>query len=111
MQNKAAQSWTDLTNSDIAELLAVEAETATHFVQKALRKASRAAFLWPEEACDILNRGESLTTLAAVGPFLEKQIRKWLENSSPVPERPPIRRQFFSYTEAQKILAVHPDWK
>jgi histidinol phosphatase-like PHP family hydrolase len=99
------------TNSDIAELLAVEAETAKHHVQRAFRKASRAAFLWPEEAADIHARGDALTALSAIGPFLEKQIRGWLEDAPRIPERPPLRKQFFSYTETQKILSSRPDWK
>ena len=39
-----------LTNSAIAELLALAAEHAKQPLQKALRRASRRAFLWPEEA-------------------------------------------------------------
>jgi len=42
-----------LTNLEIAELLAREAESAKQPVQRALRRASRRAFLWPEEAADI----------------------------------------------------------
>jgi len=37
-----------LSNSEIAELLAVQSETETAFKQKALRRASRRAFLWQE---------------------------------------------------------------
>lgn len=101
----------ELTNSDLAELLAVEAETATHHAQRAFRRASRAAFLWPEEAAEVWKRGETLTVLAGIGPFLEKQIRRWLESPPPVPERPPLRRQFLSRVEAQTIISSHPDWK
>ncbi|HLH56453.1 MAG TPA: PHP domain-containing protein [Verrucomicrobiae bacterium] len=100
----------ELTNSDIAELLAIEAETAKHHVQRAFRRASRAALLWPEEAADVLNREESLASLPAIGPFLEKFLRRWLEDPPHVPERPPLRKQFLSYTEAQRILAARPGW-
>jgi hypothetical protein len=43
-----------LKNSHIAELLAREAESASHFVQKAFRRAARMAFIWPEEAAALL---------------------------------------------------------
>jgi histidinol phosphatase-like PHP family hydrolase len=99
-----------LTNSDIAELLAVEAESAKMPVQKALRRASRRAFLWPEEAAGVRQQGRSLTELTAVGPYLEKIIGRWIENPPPVPKRPEIRRQFLTMTEAQTILAKKPGW-
>jgi len=54
-----------LTNSDIAELLAIAAESAKQPLQKALRRASRKAFLWPEEAAQIINEGRSLEELLA----------------------------------------------
>ena len=43
-----------IPNSSIAELLAVAAEKAKMPLQKALRRASRKAFLWPEEAALML---------------------------------------------------------
>jgi hypothetical protein len=101
----------ELTNSDIAELLAIEAETAKYPLKRALRRASRTAFLWPDEVAEVLKRGDSLKVLPSIGPFLEKQIRRWLEERPRVPERPPLRKQFFSYAEAQKILSHRPDWK
>jgi hypothetical protein len=54
-----------LPNSAIAELLALAAETAKMPFQKALRRASRKAFLWPEEAALILQENRSLTELPA----------------------------------------------
>src|SRR5690349_14089044 len=99
-----------LTNSDIAELLAIEAQSAKMPTQKALRRASRRAFLWPEEAASLLDQGRSLTELTAVGPFLEKLITRWIEKPPAVPAPPAIRRQFFTVTEAQAILARKPSW-
>jgi len=86
----------ELTNSDIAELLAIEAETAKYPLKRALRRASRTAFLWPDEVAEVLKRGDSLKVLPSIGPFLEKQIRRWLEERPRVPERPPLTqvRQF-----------------
>jgi hypothetical protein len=63
-----------LTNSDIAELLAVAAETVTQPLQKALRRASRKALLWPDEAAQLVEEDRSLEELAGVGPALNKII-------------------------------------
>ena len=46
-----------LVNTEIAELLATEAETAKQPLQKALRRAARRAFLWPEEAAQLVRQG------------------------------------------------------
>src|ERR1051326_8233807 len=99
-----------LTNSDIAELLAVEAQSAKMPTQKALRRASRRAFLWPEEAAGLLQQGRSLTELSGIGPYIEKLLTRWIDKPPAIPERPEIRRQFFTFTEAQKILAKKPVW-
>jgi histidinol phosphatase-like PHP family hydrolase len=99
-----------LRNSDIAELLAIEAESAKMPAQKALRRASRRAFLWPEEAASLVERGRSLTELESVGPYIEKIIIRWVEKPPAVPAPPEIRRQFFTMTEAQAILAKKPAW-
>ena len=99
-----------LSNSDIAELLAVAAESAKMPAQKALRRASRRAFLWPEEAANVLRQGRSLTELTAVGPYIEALIQRWMDKPPAVPERPPLRRQFLTVTEAQAVLAKKPAW-
>jgi hypothetical protein len=39
-----------LTNADIRELLATEADSASQPLQRAFRRAARKALLWPEEA-------------------------------------------------------------
>ena len=85
-----------LTNSDIAELLATAAESAKQPLQKALRRASRKAFLWPEEASQIIEEGRSskersLEELAGIGPSLNKIIRRWIEDPPDVPKPPEIR--------------------
>ena len=59
-----------LTNADIAELLAVAAESAKMPLQKALRRASRKALMWPEEAATLVQEERSLTELAAIAPDL-----------------------------------------
>src|ERR1700730_9674777 len=85
-----------LDNSMIAELLARESEKARPPLQKALRRAARRAFLWPEEASDIVRRNRSLTELSGVGPTLEKYILRWLDVPPPLPPAPEIREGFLT---------------
>jgi len=100
----------ELSNSEIAELLAIQSERETSHKQRALRRASRRAFLWPEEAADLLRQGRSLTELSAVGPYLARCIRQWIEDP-PLPSTPPeIRAGFFTITEARASLATNPGW-
>jgi len=99
-----------LTNSDIAELLAIAAESAKQPLQKALRRASRKAFLWPEEAAQIINEGRSLEELPGVGPSLSRIIRRWLQDPPDVPKPPEIRAGFLTALRAQKILETNPSW-
>lgn len=100
-----------VSNSDIGELLAAAAESATYPLQKALRRAGRASFLWPIEAAQLARQGRSLTELSGVGPFLEGLIRKWLEEPQEIPQPDQLRRNFFSWPQAQRILKKFPDWK
>jgi histidinol phosphatase-like PHP family hydrolase len=97
-------------NAELAELLSREAEEASYFVQRAMRRAARSAFLWPEEARDIVAQGRSLTELAHIGPFLEKKMREWIEGEIHPPPSPPIRAQFLTLTSARRILADNPAW-
>jgi histidinol phosphatase-like PHP family hydrolase len=99
-----------LSNCSIAELLATEAESAKQPLQKAFRRASRRAFLWPEEASAILDQNRSLQELQGVGPYLEKIIRRWIENPPVVPNPPAIRDGFLTLTEARALLAGDPSW-
>lgn len=100
----------DLDNSNIAELLAIEAEGARQPTQKALRRASRRAFLWPEEAIQIVRRNGSLTELAGIGPYIEKLILRWMEVPTPVPRPPAIRKGFLTVSQASAALAKKPSW-
>jgi histidinol phosphatase-like PHP family hydrolase len=100
-----------LTNAHIAELLALASQEAHAAVQKAFRRAARSAFLWPEEATWVLLAGRSLTELRSVGPYLEKQIRHWIENPPVVEEPPEIRRGFLTVPQARTALASRPAWR
>ena len=99
-----------LDNAAIAELLALASTKAKYPLQKALRRASRRAFLWPEEVADIHAAGRSLTELSAVGPHLERIMRGWLDDPPPVPEPPAIRAGFLTIPAARAILAADPTW-
>jgi len=102
--------FTVLTNSEVAELLAKEAENFKPPLSRAFRRASRAAILWPEEIPSLLEPGRALSELPAVGPFLEKFIRRWVDAPPKLEKPPPIRRDFIFRTEAQRLLAANPAW-
>jgi hypothetical protein len=63
-----------LSNAQIAELLTRAAETADGHRRRALQRAARAAFLWPEEAAAIISQGNSLTELPQVGAWIATAI-------------------------------------
>jgi hypothetical protein len=98
-----AQGKQVLDNASIAELLAIEGDAAKPPLQKAFRRASRRAFLWPDEASQLLRERRSLTELPSVGPYLEKIIRRWIENPPAVPAPPEIRNGFLTIAQAQKV--------
>jgi len=104
-------SVTTLDNAGIAELLARESETASHILQRAMRKAARRAFLWPEEAADLRREGRSLTEFSGIGPYLEKLIRGWLENPPENPLPPEIRQNFLTLPKARTLLSTNPVWQ
>jgi len=99
-----------LRNAQIAELLAREAAKAKMPAQKALRRASRRALFWPEEAAELHRAGRSLTELTAVGPYLRQIIAAWLDDPPEVPEPPEIRSGFLTLTEARAVLSPRPGW-
>ena len=70
----------DLTNAEIAELLALEAESSRPPAQRALRRASRRAFLWDEDAVALIRSRRPLTELSGVGPYIARLIRGWITN-------------------------------
>jgi DNA polymerase (family 10) len=86
-----------------------EAGTNRH---RALRRASRAALFWPEEASVLVEGGRPLTELRSVGPWLAQVIGPWFTSEdAPEPSDPPeVRRGFLTLAEARATLAEHPDW-
>jgi histidinol phosphatase-like PHP family hydrolase len=100
-----------LSNSDIAELLAKQAEHETGILSRAFRRAARSAFLWPEKVTDLAALNRSLTELRGVGPFIERQIRRWIDKPPRLGGRiPAIRQDFISLAEARQLLAIKPVW-
>ena len=99
-----------LSNRQIAELLARAAEGAKQPLQKALRRASRKALLWPEEVSTFLTEQRSLEELPGVGPSLSRIIRQWIDDPPSVPQPPEIRRHFLTPAQAHVILANRPEW-
>ena len=100
-----------LSNTDIAELLAQKAEKETGILSRAFRRAARSAFLWPEHVVDLEAQNRSLTELRAVGPFIENQIRRWMDEPLPLSKRvPAIRRDFICLADARRVLAGKPEW-
>jgi putative hydrolase len=100
-----------LSNADVAELLARQSETETGILSRAFRRAARNAFLWPENAVDLAAQGRSLTELRGVGPFISKQIQRWIDNPPPrVGKIPPIRRDFLALADARRLLRTNPEW-
>jgi histidinol phosphatase-like PHP family hydrolase len=100
-----------LSNTDIAELLAQQAERETGTLSRAYRRAARSAFLWPVEVSDLVAQNRSLTELRGIGPFIEKQIRNWFDEAlRRAKSVPALRQDFISMAEARRLLAARPSW-
>jgi DNA polymerase (family 10) len=100
-----------LSNTDIAELLAKQAEGETGILSRPFRRVARSAFLWPENVTDLAAQNRSLTELRGIGPFIEKQIRQWLDKPPPLSTKiPAIRQDFISLAEAKQLLARKLAW-
>ena len=99
-----------LTNADLAELLARRADESEGLRQRAFRRAARNAFLWPEEARDLVAAGRPLTELQCIGPFLSLEVAKWLSHPPAKLSPPELRRDFLTLAEARRLLAVNSDW-
>jgi hypothetical protein len=100
-----------LSNTNIAELLAQQAERETGILSLAFRRAARSAFLWPENIVDLAAQNRSLTELGGIGSFIEGQIRRWLDKPPrSIKKTPEIRRDFISLADARRLLAAKQAW-
>lgn len=100
-----------LTNLEIAELLAREVDEHEGNKQKACRRASRGALGWADEVADVLERGDKLTTLPAVGPWISVLITRWLEDPPEVEPGSDLRRDFQTLAAARAKIAEDPSWR
>jgi histidinol phosphatase-like PHP family hydrolase len=100
-----------LTNAELAELLAREAEKQSGILSRAYRRAARSAFLWPEQVGDLIQQDRPLTELRSIGPFITKRILRWIDKPpKQKPRAPAIRRDFFALADARVLLAKNPHW-
>lgn len=96
----------NISNADIAELLALEATRREGIRQRAFRRASRLAFLWPEQVLTLRSNDRSLTELKGIGPFIAKEIETWLSTPGmQIPRPPAIRSNFLTLADARELLA------
>ena len=73
-RSRVPRKDSSLDNAAIAELCAREAEQASSHLQQAFRRAARKAFLWPNEACDLVLGKRSLTELDGIGPIQSESV-------------------------------------
>ena len=100
-----------LTNVQLAELLARQAEKESGVLVRAFRRAARCALFWPESAAALVKQNRPLTELTAIGPFIAKRIQPWLEGTVSIRGKvPPVRRDFFALADAKLLLASKPEW-
>jgi putative hydrolase len=99
------------TNAEIAECLALVADEYTDHRKKALKSGSRAAFLWDEEASDLLEQGRELTELPKIGPWLARLIEGWIEEPPGTPDPSPLRSDFMTMSQAVAVLKDAPGWR
>jgi histidinol phosphatase-like PHP family hydrolase len=100
-----------LSNVGIAELLARQAERETGILSRAFRRAARSAFLWPEEVTDLAAQNRSLSELRGIGPYLERQIQRWIDKPPRLNGKiPAIRQDFISLAKARRLLAKKSAW-
>ena len=103
-----------LRNIEIAELLARASDEHEGNKQKAARRASRHALAWPVEVADLLEDEDAkLTDLSAVGPWVARLIRGWLDEPPDVDLEPEtdLRRDFQTLSHAKARVAEDPDWR
>lgn len=100
-----------ITNVQIAELLARRGDETEGPRQRAYRRSSAAAFVWPEEAADVHSAGRSLTELPYVGDRLAARIARWIEDPPEVPDPPAERRGFVALTQVRAALEQAPKWR
>ena len=100
-----------LSNMDISELLARRAEEAEGHWGRALRKASRAALYWEDEAAKLLEGDGDLTELNRVGPKIAGLMTDWFETPPEIPEPDVTRQGFMTNAHARAVVEENPGWR
>ena len=98
-----------LNNGRIASLLAREGASAPGHLALALKRASRSALLWPEEAADLVATGRPLNELQGIGPNLSRLIAEWIK-SPPSEPSDSESLEFLTMSQARRVLAEKPLW-
>jgi histidinol phosphatase-like PHP family hydrolase len=96
-------------NARLADLLHAESVVATGHMAQALRRASRRALEWTEQASTLATSGRALTELAGIGPVLAETLAAWIEDPPEPPERDPSREGFLTLAEVREALAAAPE--
>ena len=108
-RKKTRDGPTPVDNGLIASLLAREGANARGHLALALKRASRGALLWPDEAADLVATGRPLTDLQGIGPNLSKLIAGWIKSPPTEPPNPePL--EFLTMSRAKRVLAENRSW-
>ena len=75
----------------------------------ALKRASRSALLWPDEAADLMSAGRPLTELQGIGPNLAQLIAGWMKSPPSEPPDPEFL-EFLTMSRAKRVLAENRRW-
>jgi histidinol phosphatase-like PHP family hydrolase len=99
------------SNTYFAELLAQQAERESGILVRAFRRAARSALLWPDNVLDLAAQNRPLTELHGVGPYIAKQVQRWVDRPLRIDVRPsPVRRDFVALADARALLKKNPQW-
>jgi putative hydrolase len=100
-----------LRNDEIGTLLLAASLEEDGHRRRALDRAAKFAWIWPEEAADLVRSGRSLTELQNVGPWVAAKITDWFESRPVVPEPDETRRGFLTYAQIRAALDGDPSWE
>ncbi|MEA2550892.1 MAG: putative hydrolase [Actinomycetota bacterium] len=100
-----------LRNDEIGTLLLAASLEEDGHRRRALDRAAKFAWIWPEEAAGLVRSGRALTELQNVGPWVAAKIEAWFESRPPVPEPDETRRGFLTYAQIRAALDEDPSWE
>lgn len=100
----------ELNNAALSSLLRAAALEESDHRRRALERAARSAWFWPEEAAALGAAGRPLTELRAVGPWVEARIKTWLDDPPSVPDDP-LRAGFLTMADVGRALPAGDPWR